>query len=158
MHDSSDGVPDPRLQAHEQKSDWLIYVVDSGQSLHFELIFEAARNLGYVTPETRVDHVNFGVVLGEDGGRIKSRSGETITLKSLLDEGTATLFHRFGTFLAAFISHVRTFTPSMHACSELVHYCACIAPCATAVRGGHAHRVLIGACNPMLCPVSRLQV
>lgn len=85
-YDTSD-LATIRYRAHEQKSDWLIYVVDSGQSLHFELIFEAARNLGYVTPETRVDHVNFGVVLGEDGGRIKSRSGETITLKSLLDEG-----------------------------------------------------------------------
>jgi len=30
--------------------------------------------------------MGFGLVLGEDGGKIKSRSGDTIKLKELLDE------------------------------------------------------------------------
>jgi len=31
--------------------------------------------------------MGFGLVLGEDGGKIKSRSGETVKLNDLLDEG-----------------------------------------------------------------------
>jgi arginyl-tRNA synthetase len=30
--------------------------------------------------------MGFGLVLGEDGGKIKSRSGETVKLQELLDE------------------------------------------------------------------------
>jgi arginyl-tRNA synthetase len=63
----------------------IIYVTDSGQSLHFQLIFEAARIAGWAT-NVILKHVDFGVVLGEDGKRIKSRSGESIKLKELIDE------------------------------------------------------------------------
>lgn len=35
----------------------------------------------------RVDHVGFGVVLGEDKKKFKTRSGETVRLVDLLDEG-----------------------------------------------------------------------
>jgi hypothetical protein len=34
----------------------------------------------------RLNHVGFGVVLGADGGRMKTRSGETTRLVDLLDE------------------------------------------------------------------------
>jgi arginyl-tRNA synthetase len=51
----------------EEKADWLIYVVDAGQGLHFDIIFAAARNLHFYDPkEKRVEHVGFGLVLGED--------------------------------------------------------------------------------------------
>ena len=51
----------------EEKVDWIIYVVDSGQSLHLETVFAAAREIGFYNPrEKRVEHVGFGVVLGED--------------------------------------------------------------------------------------------
>ena len=63
----------------------IIYVTDSGQSLHFQLIFEAARIAGWAN-NVILKHVDFGVVLGEDGKRIKSRSGESIKLKELIDE------------------------------------------------------------------------
>lgn len=52
----------------EEKADWILYVVDVGQSEHFKLIFSAARDLGwYKAEEKRVEHVQFGLVLGEDG-------------------------------------------------------------------------------------------
>ena len=35
----------------------------------------------------RVDHVPFGVVLGEDKKKFKTRSGDTVKLVDLLDEG-----------------------------------------------------------------------
>lgn len=40
-------------------------------------------------PGHRVDHVGFGVVQGEDGKRLKTRSGETVRLVDLLDEAVA---------------------------------------------------------------------
>jgi len=64
----------------------LIYVVDAGQSLHFEMMIKAARKAGWVPEDVRVNHVPFGVVLGEDGKKLKTRSGETIRLKDLLSE------------------------------------------------------------------------
>ncbi|KAF8358511.1 rars-1 [Pristionchus pacificus] len=72
----------------EENGDWLIYVVDAGQSLHFETIFSAGRDLGwYDEAVKRVEHVGFGLVLGEDKKKFKTRSGETVRLKDLLDEG-----------------------------------------------------------------------
>ena len=38
-------------------------------------------------PGVRVDHVGFGVVLGEDKKKFKTRSGDTVRLVELLDEG-----------------------------------------------------------------------
>lgn len=37
--------------------------------------------------KVRIDHVGFGVVLGEDGKKFKTRSGDTVKLSDLLDEG-----------------------------------------------------------------------
>ena len=37
--------------------------------------------------EVRLDHVGFGVVLGEDKKKFKTRSGDTVKLSDLLDEG-----------------------------------------------------------------------
>lgn len=62
----------------------IIYVVDSGQSLHFDLVFEAGTQ--WFKPHQRATYVGFGVVLGEDGKKFKSRDGNTVKLQSLLDE------------------------------------------------------------------------
>lgn len=75
-----------RYRVKERKADWLIYVVDSGQSLHFDLLFKAARKSKFVNENTRLDHVGFGVVQGEDKKRFKTRSGDTVRLVDLLDE------------------------------------------------------------------------
>ncbi|VDN07902.1 unnamed protein product [Thelazia callipaeda] len=70
------------------KAEWIIYVVDAGQNLHFELVFAAGRKLGwYSSDKTRVEHVSFGLVLGEDKKKFKTRSGDTVRLSDLLDEG-----------------------------------------------------------------------
>ncbi|XP_055596538.1 probable arginine--tRNA ligase, cytoplasmic [Uranotaenia lowii] len=73
---------------HEEKGDWLVYVTDAGQATHFQTIFSCARKAGILNPSIhRVDHVAFGVVLGEDGKKFKTRSGDTVKLTELLDEG-----------------------------------------------------------------------
>ncbi|CAF0920745.1 unnamed protein product [Didymodactylos carnosus] len=73
----------------DEKADWIIYVIDSGQSLHMQSVFAGAKLAGWIneTSDVRIDHVSFGVVLGEDGKKLKSRSGEAIRLRDLLDEG-----------------------------------------------------------------------
>jgi arginyl-tRNA synthetase len=70
-----------------EKADRIIYVTDAGQSLHFQMLFKAAEKAGYLDPaKTRVDHVPFGVVLGADGTKFKTRSGDTEKLIDLLYE------------------------------------------------------------------------
>ncbi|PIO74975.1 arginine--tRNA ligase [Teladorsagia circumcincta] len=77
-----------RYRLHEKKADWVVYVVDAGQSLHLETVFAAGRELGwYDESQQRVEHVAFGLVLGEDRKKFKTRSGETVRLLDLLDEG-----------------------------------------------------------------------
>lgn len=76
-----------RHRIDKEHGDWLIYVVDAGQGLHFQTVFAAGKKAGYFTDEHRVDHVGFGVVLGEDKKKFKTRSGDTVRLVDLLDEG-----------------------------------------------------------------------
>jgi arginyl-tRNA synthetase len=74
-----------RHRVFDCKADWVIYVVDNGQELHFKLLFEAAKKAGW-TKAVRMDHTGFGVVTGEDGKKFKTRSGDTVRLVDLLDE------------------------------------------------------------------------
>ncbi len=43
--------------------------------------------IGWTQPHHRVEHVGFGVVLGEDKKKFKTRSGDTVRLRDLLSEG-----------------------------------------------------------------------
>lgn len=74
-----------RLQEIDVKR--VIYVTDNGQANHFYSIFEAAQAAGWhLPPETRMDHAGFGVVLGPDGKKFKTREGESVKLIDLLNE------------------------------------------------------------------------
>ena len=63
--------------------DRIVYVTDSRQQLHFRQLFTAARRWGH---RTKLEHVWFGTILGEDGKPIKTREGEPVKLEALLDE------------------------------------------------------------------------
>ena len=67
--------------------DEILYVVDTRQSEHFEKLFAVAKRLGFEA--VRLQHVNFGTVLGADGRPFKTRSGTSVGLESLLDEAVA---------------------------------------------------------------------
>lgn len=71
----------------KERADWLIYVTDAGQSLHFQIIESCAKRAGILKSFHRMDHVSFGAVLGEDKKKFKTRSGDTVKLSELLDEG-----------------------------------------------------------------------
>ncbi|WP_320666489.1 arginine--tRNA ligase [Prochlorococcus sp. MIT 1307] len=64
----------------------LIYVTDAGQSNHFAGVFEIAERAKWIPNGCHIEHVPFGLVQGEDGKKLKTRSGETVRLRDLLDE------------------------------------------------------------------------
>ncbi|WP_320781377.1 arginine--tRNA ligase [Streptomyces sp. CRN 30] len=68
------------------KADTLLYVVDARQSLHFKMVFETARRMGWLNDEVTAEQLAFGTVLGKDGKPFKTREGETVRLVDLLDE------------------------------------------------------------------------
>lgn len=68
-----------------EKADWLIYVIDAGQHTHMQQVFKAAEKAGWLG-HVRADHVAFGLVLGSDGKKFRTRSGETEKLVDLLTE------------------------------------------------------------------------
>lgn len=66
-YDTSD-MATIRQRLFEENADWILYVVDAGQAEHFKSIYSTARDLGWYNPEEkRVEHIQFGLVLGEDG-------------------------------------------------------------------------------------------
>ena len=65
---------------------WLLYVVDAGQAQHFAMVFAVSAMAGWLQPPARAEHVSFGVVLGEDRRRLKSRSGDPVRFIDVIDE------------------------------------------------------------------------
>jgi arginyl-tRNA synthetase len=76
-----------RYRLDEENVERVIYVTDVGQEPHFMMLFAAAKDVGYFSPDKqRCDHVGFGLVFGPDGKKLKTREGDTIRLADLLDE------------------------------------------------------------------------
>jgi arginyl-tRNA synthetase len=89
-------------RVQELKADRIIYVTDARQKLHFEMLFAVAEMAGWDVKQkpvpsevkgtedrrrkTELVHVMFGSVLGENGQPLKTREGESVKLKELLDE------------------------------------------------------------------------
>jgi len=75
-----------RYRVNELKANAIIYVTDTRQKLHFEMLFAVAKMAGWVSDDIELSHVMFGSILGEDGTPLKTRAGENVKLKELLDE------------------------------------------------------------------------
>ena len=72
---------------NEEKAQWIIYVTDLGKSLHFEMVFSAAKRVGWRPiendlPYPKTRNVGFGL----DSKHFQTRSSEVIFLVDLLDE------------------------------------------------------------------------
>ncbi|MCA2210561.1 arginine--tRNA ligase [Nocardia sp. NEAU-G4] len=87
-YDSTD-LATIRYRISTLHADRPLYVTDSRQALHFQLIFEVARRVGWLTEAIQVDHVAYGTILGPDGRPFKTRAGGTVRLMDLLDEAVA---------------------------------------------------------------------
>ncbi|GAB4531547.1 MAG: arginine--tRNA ligase [Pleurocapsa sp.] len=75
-----------KYRVQKDNADRIIYVTDSGQANHFAGVFQVARKAGILPKNVEVVHVPFGLVLDKNGKKFKTRSGETVKLKDLLDE------------------------------------------------------------------------
>jgi arginyl-tRNA synthetase len=74
----------------------ILYVVAADQAQHLEMVFAVARMAGWVDDSVEVVHVPFGLVQGEGGKRLRTRSGDNVRLAELLGEAV----ERAGAFLA----------------------------------------------------------
>jgi arginyl-tRNA synthetase len=76
------------------KADGIVVVTDFRQGDHFEQLFLTVKKWfaakAYRLPE--LHHVTFGAVTGEDGKALKTRSGDVIKLRALLDEAEERAF------------------------------------------------------------------
>ncbi len=65
----------------------IIYVVDDRQTSHFKKLFSIYRRWKPEQAKTvRLVHVGFGKIMGDDGRPFRTRSGDTVRLRDLLDE------------------------------------------------------------------------
>jgi arginyl-tRNA synthetase len=71
-------------RVREWQPDGIWYVVGNPQQLHFQQLFSLARKLGM---SIDLQHVTFGSILGEDRRLMRTRSGESVPLRELLEEG-----------------------------------------------------------------------
>ena len=78
-----------RYRIREDGAQRIIYVTDAGQANHFTQVFQVAKRAGWIPEDVELVHVPFGLVQGEDGKKLKTRSGDTIRLRDLLDEAIA---------------------------------------------------------------------
>jgi arginyl-tRNA synthetase len=76
-----------RYRVDKVNCDRAIYVVGSDQTLHFRMVFAVARLAGWLPEDDRFEHAPIGMVQGADGGRLRTRSGDTVKLSALLTEG-----------------------------------------------------------------------
>jgi arginyl-tRNA synthetase len=67
----------------------LLYAVGAEQSLHLRMVFAVSTLAGYLPREDAAVHVGNGLVLGTDGKKLASRSGESERLIDLLQDGVA---------------------------------------------------------------------
>jgi arginyl-tRNA synthetase len=67
----------------------LLYVVGLPQHRHLDMVYQVAREAGWLRPPARAQHIGFGSVLGTDGRMLRSRAGDTVKLIDLLDEAVA---------------------------------------------------------------------
>jgi arginyl-tRNA synthetase len=59
------------------------YVTGAPQQLHFQQVFAAAQRMGF---PTQLEHIAFGSILGEDHKLMKTRSGDNVPLRDLINE------------------------------------------------------------------------
>jgi arginyl-tRNA synthetase len=65
------------------KPNTILYLVDNGQSLHFEQLSAVAEKIGL---KTNIHHVKFGLVLSGDMKKLSTRAGRHIALMDVINE------------------------------------------------------------------------
>ncbi|HEX4452344.1 MAG TPA: arginine--tRNA ligase [Kofleriaceae bacterium] len=75
-----------RYRLAQLRATRILYVVGAPQTQHLAMVVTAARELGWLAPPARAEHVAFGSVLGKDGRMLMSRAGEAVRLVDMISE------------------------------------------------------------------------
>lgn len=81
-----------RYRCNALGADRVLYVVDARQSLHFQQVFAVASAAGFIRSDCQLEHIAYGTMMGEDGKPFKTRSGDTVKLRDLLEESVRRAF------------------------------------------------------------------
>ena len=84
-YDSTD-VAAIRYRLRDLGATRIIYVVGSEQHQHLQMIFELARQAGWLAGPATAEHAVVGLMTGPGGQRLRTRTGEQVKLASLIDE------------------------------------------------------------------------
>lgn len=76
-------ILDRKQQFHP---DLMLYVVDGRQSDYFKQIFIASKKIGFLDEKFQAEHCPFGTMNGKDGKPFKTRSGDIVKLRFLIEE------------------------------------------------------------------------
>ena len=57
------------------------------QAQHFKMVFEVAREAGWLPDSADFEHAQIGMVQGKDGRRLRTRAGDNVALSELIAEG-----------------------------------------------------------------------
>lgn len=74
-----------RYRVEKLRADRIVYVHDARQADHFAMVFAVLREAGWADG-VELNHVPFGVILGQDKKPFRSRDGGTVPLLSVIDE------------------------------------------------------------------------
>lgn len=74
-----------RYRVKKFKANKILYVVGNEQSLHFDQVFAIAKLAGYAT-DTDLQHIKYGLILGEDKQKLSTREGRIIPLAEVLSK------------------------------------------------------------------------
>lgn len=72
-------------RVNEYNPDYILYVVDDRQRIHFEQLFRACELSG-LNKNSKLEHNYFGTINGIDGKPLKTRSGDLLRLDELINE------------------------------------------------------------------------
>ena len=102
----------------------IIVITDYSQGDHFKMCYAAARKIGWLNDKgQRLDHIGFGTVMGEDGKRFKTRSGDTVRLVDLLDESVSRMEDSLNQRIADGKANITA--EEVHGVAEAIGYGAC---------------------------------
>jgi arginyl-tRNA synthetase len=74
-----------RFRTGKLKAKRIVYFVDARQGQHFVQVFWTAKKAGWADG-VELEHAAFGTMLGPDGKPFKTRSGDVVKLKDLIEE------------------------------------------------------------------------
>lgn len=86
-----------RHRIQDLGADQILYLIDSRQKTHMEIVCEAAQRAGWLDDRVEVVPVTFGIVRSPDGKPIRTRDGVTVKLMDLLDDAAAVARERHET-------------------------------------------------------------